>query len=85
MEYPLRRIMQLSLEEFIQSECSDIAANDNGEQSLSSSDDEPPVKKVTKRVFDDDEKEATRLQRQADREKCYTVARKHLQEGDFDG
>ena len=84
MEYPLRRIMQLSMEESSQSECT----NDNIDESLSSSDDEPPAKRVTKttkRVLDDDEKEAIRLQRQAEREKCYAVARRHLEEGDFDG
>lgn len=83
MEYPLRRIMQLSLEESGQSEC---VTNDNtdGESSLSS-DDEPPATKTTKRVLDDDDKETMRLERQADREKCYAVTRKHLQEGDFDG
>lgn len=84
IEYPLRRIMQLSMEESHQSECT----NDNIDESLSSSDDEPPAKRVTKetkRVLDDDEKEAIRLQRQAEREKCYAVARRHLEEGDFDG
>ena len=84
MEYPLRRIMQLSMEESTQLECT----NDNIDESFSSSDDEPPAKRVTKaakRVLDDDEKEAIRLQRQAQREKCYAVARRHLEEGDFDG
>ena len=85
MGYPLRRIMQLSLEESSQSE-SVMNDNTDGQSSLSS-DDEPPAKKVTKttRKILDDDKEAIRLQRQADREKCYAVARKHLQEGDFDG
>lgn len=86
MEYPLRRIMQLSLEESNQSEC---VTHDNVDiESFSSSDDEPPAKRVTKatkRVLEDDEKEAIRLERQAEREKCYTAARRHLQEGEFDG
>lgn len=86
MDYPLRRIMQLSLAESSQSEC--ISVDNIDESSSSSSDDEPPAKKVTKttkRVLDDEEKEAIRLQRQAEREKCYAVARRHLQEADFDG
>ena len=76
--------MQLSMEESSQLEC----MNDTIDESLSSSDDEPPAKRVTKttkRVLDNDEKEAIRLQRQAEREKCYAVARSHLEEGDFDG
>ena len=84
MEYPLRRIMQLPMEESNQSEC----INDVEYEMSSSSDDEPPAKKVakaTKKVLDDDDKETMRLQRQAEREKCYAVARKHLQEGGFDG
>jgi len=86
MEYPLRRIMQLSLEESSQSEC--ITNDNTDDESSLSSDDEPPAKKVTKttkRVLDDEDKEAMRLQRQAEREKCYAVARQHLQDGDFDG
>ena len=84
MEYPLRRIMQLSVKESNQSEC----INDDVECESSSGDDEPPAKRVAKapkKVLNDDDKEALRLQRQAEREKCYSVARKHLQEGGFDG
>ena len=111
MEYPLRRIMQLTLEESDQSECvtkdsqservikdsqsecvikdsqSECVTNDDSVDE-SFSDDEPPAKRVTKttkKVLDDDEKEAIRLQRQAEREKCYAAARGHLQEGEFDG
>lgn len=85
MEYPLRRIMQLSSEESSQSE--NVTVDEAGVESFSSSDDEPPAKratKETKRILDD-EKEAMRLQRQAEREKFYAVARRHLQEGEFDG
>ena len=101
-EYPLRRIMQLTMEESNQSECgtknsqsecvtkesqSGYVTNDDSVEE-SSSDDEPPTKRVTKttrKVLEDDEKEAIRLQRQAEREGCYAVARRHLQEGEFDG
>ena len=101
-EYPLRRIIQLTMEESNQSECgtknsqpecvtkesqSGYVTNDDSVEE-SSSDDEPPTKRVTKttrKVLEDDEKEAMRLQRQAEREGCYAVARRHLQEGEFDG
>ena len=85
----MRRIMQLSHEESSQSECVISSDNIADVDSLSSSsDDEPPAKRViktTRRVLEDDDKEAMRLRRQAEREKCYAVARRHLQEGNFDG
>lgn len=95
-EYPLRRIMQLtSLEESDQSESvtkdsqsESVTRDSQSECDESFSDDEPPAKRVTKttkKVLDDDEKEAIRLQRQAERERRYTTARGHLQEGEFDG
>ncbi|XP_065901046.1 tRNA (adenine(58)-N(1))-methyltransferase non-catalytic subunit TRM6-like isoform X2 [Dysidea avara] len=86
-EYPLRRINQVSLMgECNQSEC--VVDNDDITRGMSSSssDEEPSAKrtKTTRRVLSED-KEAIRLQRQAEREQRYSLALGHLREGGFDG
>lgn len=71
---------------------SEYVIDDNditGGVSSSSSDEEPSAKrtkisKATRRVLSE-EKEAIRLQRQAEREQHYSVALGYLQEGGFDG
>jgi len=88
-DFPLRRINQVSLMgESSQSECV-IDDDITGGMSSSSSDDEPSAKRTkvvtpTRRILSE-EKEAIRLQRQAEREQRYSIALGNLQKGGFDG